>query len=306
MAGAHRIAVRGGVVGIEKVVERLAVVNRRVRHRVAPHQLVLAVDIHVVLVAEVALAMLLRPARVDVLLRLLVGLPRDRRIAVLDRLVLFAAVALHGRRHDGGVDDLAAHGQVAPALQMGIEGLEQRLDQPRLRELLAIQPDRLGVGDPIREAQSQEAHEREPVADLILELVIGEIVERLQNQRLEDDDLVPRLASGRVLALLVRLAPNRAQLSAEILPGHNLVQENQRVLLGIKTAIALVKVEETRLTHFCPSLRNQHAALSSNSHARERSIFRGALTATSGCPTPTKTSPSTSATTTPTGASATA
>src|SRR4051794_26303076 len=137
---------------------------------------------------RLALAMLLRPARVDVLLRRLVGLPRDRRIAVLDRLVLFAAVALHGRRHEGGVDDLAAHGQVAPALQMGIEGLEQRLDQPRLRELLAIQPDRLGVGDPIREAQSQEAHEREPVADLILELVIGEIVERLQNQRLEDDD----------------------------------------------------------------------------------------------------------------------
>src|SRR4051812_6589134 len=217
--------------------------------------------------------MLLRPARVDVLLRLLVGLPRDRRIAVLDRLVLFAAVALHGRRHDGGVDDLAAHGQVAPALQMGIEGLEQRLDQPRLRELLAIQPDRLGVGDPIREAQSQEAHEREPVADLILELVIGEIVERLQNQRLEDDNLVPRLASGRVLALLVRLAPNRAQPRAEILPGHNLVQENQRVLLGIKTAIALVKVGKAKLTHSCPSLRNQHVAPSSNARSQKGQFF---------------------------------
>src|SRR3954454_7833570 len=164
---------------------------------------------------------------------------------------------------------------------MGIEGLEQRLDQPRLGALLAIQPNRRRVGHLIREAQAQEAHEREPVADLILELVVREIVERLQNQRLEDDDLVPRLASGRVLPFLLRLAPNRARLSAEILPGeilpgHDRVQDNQRVLLGIETAIARVKVEEPRLTHSCPSRQNQHAALSSKSRTRKRSIFRGA------------------------------
>src|SRR3954453_23270321 len=159
---------------------------------------------------------------------------------------------------------------------MGVEGIEQRLDQPRLGELLAIPPNRRRVRDPIREAQSQEAHEREPVADLILDLVIGEIVERLQNQRLENDDLVARLASGRVLALLVRLAPNRAQPRAEILPGHNLVQENQRVLLGIKTAIALVKVGKAKLTHSCPSLRNQHVAPSSNARSQKvRAVKKG-------------------------------
>src|SRR5215213_7466344 len=89
-------------------------------------------------------------------------------------------------------------------------------------------------------------------------------------------NLVPRLASGRGLPFRLRLAPNRAQLSAEILPGHDRVQDNQRVLLGIETAIALAEIEETRLTHSCPSLPSQHAALSSNSHARKRSIFRGA------------------------------
>src|SRR4051812_33030042 len=68
---------------------------------------------------------------------------------------------------------------------MGIEGIEQRLDQPRLGELLAIQPNCRRVRHPILEAQAQEAHEREPVADLILDLVVREIVERLQNQRLE-------------------------------------------------------------------------------------------------------------------------
>src|SRR3954453_22197646 len=84
------------------------------------------------------------------------------------------------------------------------------------------------------------------------------------NQRLEDDDLVPRLASGRALPLLVRLAPNRPQLSAEILPGHDRVQDNQWVLLGIETAITLVKVEDPRLTHSCPSLQSQQAALHPN------------------------------------------
>src|SRR3954451_4397219 len=161
---------------------------------------------------------------------------------------------------------------------MGIEGLKQRLDETRLGELLAIQPNRRRIGPPIREAQAQEAHEREPVADLLLDLVVREIVERLQNQRLEDDDLVPRLASGRGLPLLVRLAPNRAQPRTEVLPGHDRVQDNQRVLLGIETAIALAEIEEPRLTHSCPSLRNQHAALSHPNRALgTRSIFRGAL-----------------------------
>src|SRR4051794_12545947 len=120
---------------------------------------------------------------------------------------------------------------------------------------------------------AQEAHEREPVADLILDLIVREVVERLQNQRLEDDDLVPRLASGRGLPLLLRLAPNRAQPCAEVLPGHDRVQDNPRVLLGIETAIARVKVEEAKLTHSCPSLRNQHAAPSSKSRSRNKVNF---------------------------------
>src|SRR4051794_8156439 len=128
---------------------------------------------------------------------------------------------------------------------------------------------------------AQEAHEREPVADLILDLIVREVVERLQNQRLEDDDLVPRLASGRGLPLLLRLAPNRSQPRTEVVPGHDRVQDNQRVLLGIETAITLAEIKETGLTHSCPSLpcpslRNQQAALSSNSHAQKRSNFRGA------------------------------
>src|SRR4249920_3795492 len=55
-------------------VERLAVVDRRIGHLVAPDQLVLGVRIHVVLVAKEALAVLLRPAGVAVLLAQFGGL----------------------------------------------------------------------------------------------------------------------------------------------------------------------------------------------------------------------------------------
>ena len=140
---------------------------------------------------------------------------------------------------------------------MGVERVEQHRDQPRLRELLPVQPDRRGVGHAVLEAQPQEAHERQPVADLILDLIVGEVVERLQNQRLDHDDLVPGLAPGGALALLVRLAPHRAHLRAEALPGHHLVQNDQRVVLGIEAPIALIKVGKAQLTHPLPPLRTE-------------------------------------------------
>src|SRR5437762_13166938 len=66
-------------------IERLAVVDRRIGHLVAPDQLVFGVRIHVVLVSKKALAVLLRPARVAVLLAQFGGLllPLRRRLASL-------------------------------------------------------------------------------------------------------------------------------------------------------------------------------------------------------------------------------
>jgi len=80
----------------------------RIAHLVAPDQLVLGIRIHVVLVAIKALAVLLGPACILVLLSILrrLLLPILRRLAALDRLVLLTRVALSGHRHDGGIDDL--------------------------------------------------------------------------------------------------------------------------------------------------------------------------------------------------------
>src|ERR1700694_3838920 len=87
---------------VQEPIQLLAVVDRRIGHLVAPDQLVLGIRIHVVLVPEKTLAVLLRPARVVILLaqfgRLVV--PRLRYPSALHRLVLVTTVALLGDRHD--------------------------------------------------------------------------------------------------------------------------------------------------------------------------------------------------------------
>src|SRR6202790_4521582 len=131
----------------QKSIEFLAVMHTRVSHVVLPDQLVPDIRIHVVLVAVEALAMLLGPARVLVFLPVFrrVLLPRLRRLADLHVVILVAAIALFGNRHDGGINHLAAARTVALSLQMLAKALEQPLNETGLRKRLAEQPQRRTV-----------------------------------------------------------------------------------------------------------------------------------------------------------------
>jgi hypothetical protein len=71
---------------------------------------------------------------------------------------------------------LASARDVAPGIEVAIEALEQCLDQVDLGQRLAEQPHRGRIGHGI--LQAQEAHERQPVADLVLDLFIGQVVKR--------------------------------------------------------------------------------------------------------------------------------
>jgi len=55
-------------------------------------------------------------------------------------------------------------------------------------------PDRLGVWHAALKPKAKKPHEGQPVADLKLDLIVGKVVKRAQNQRFEHDDLTPRLA----------------------------------------------------------------------------------------------------------------
>src|SRR5207342_3206640 len=131
-------------------VERLAVVDRRIGHLVAPDQLVLGVRIHVVLVAKEALALLLRPAGVAVLLAQFGGLllPVRRCLPNLYGFVLVTAVALLRHRHDRGINHLPATRHVALRRKVLVETFEQFLNQRSPCEFLAEQSQRRRVRKP--------------------------------------------------------------------------------------------------------------------------------------------------------------
>ena len=76
-------------------------------------------------------------------------------------------------------------------------------------------------------------HEGQPVADLILDLVVGQVVKRAQDQRLEHQHGVHRLAPRTGLAIRIRLAPDPLKSRTKRLPRHHGVNLDQRVLLGV-------------------------------------------------------------------------
>ena len=87
------------------------------------------------------------------------AVPVFRRFPSLDPLVLFSRVALPWHRHDGGIDNLSAHGQIAVIAQVSVELVEQGFDQPGLGQFFTIEPDGFGVGYAVFDAKVKEAHE---------------------------------------------------------------------------------------------------------------------------------------------------
>lgn len=83
---------------IQKLVEYLAVMNGRFRHREVLHQFVGLVRVYVVLVAVVGFVVLLGPVGLHILLPLLVLGPDFGRPTHLDLGVLFSVVRCWGTR----------------------------------------------------------------------------------------------------------------------------------------------------------------------------------------------------------------
>ena len=214
------------VVLIQDIAQPRSVVGRRVGDRPLADHTVAAVGRDMVLVAEgrdrqvhlrlavrfgLGLGILHRPAGIAVLLAQLGRLARPviGNAPSLDRLLLAVGIALARRGDDGGVNDLAGHRQVALLLQHGIEPGEELIHGLGLGQQLPEQPDRLGVRSRVVHAQAHKPHERQAVPDLELRLVIGQVVQRLQHQRLEHQHAVIRRAAalGSIRSLQRLLKP---------------------------------------------------------------------------------------------------
>ena len=254
----------GGVALVDEPDELRAVMARGIGHRPGPDQAVLPVDRDVVLVAEgrdrevdrrhrsvrlrLRLGELHRPTRVTILLPQLGRrvLPARGDLAGLDRPLLFLGVALPRRRYQARVEDLARHGEIAAFLQPRVKYREQFCDRSGLGEKLAKQPDRLRVRRLVRQPHVEEAHERQPVADLELRLVVGEVIERLQHQDLEHQHaIVRRTPAAGPVAAVQRLL----QAVSERLERHDLLQPNQWIARFRQHRIPIVEIKEPRLRH---------------------------------------------------------
>ena len=95
-------------------------------------------------------------------------------------------------------------------------------------------------------------HERQPVADLIFDLLIGQIVKRLQHQNLEHHDGIEGLAAGIALPLLGRQPDYCLDLGAETLEGNDCLEYLERITLGTDCLKTSVEIEKARLPHRIP------------------------------------------------------
>ena len=101
------------------------------------------------------------PASVGVFLRRLGRLVRPdliRCLAGLDGVFFVLRVPLAWRRHQAGVDDLPAHGQIARILDRLVQLLEQPIEGARRDQRLAKTPERVGVGDRVGDRQPAKPH----------------------------------------------------------------------------------------------------------------------------------------------------
>ena len=137
---------------------------------------------------------------------------------------------------------------IAP-VHLTIEISKYLLDSTGLRQLFTIQPNRLGIWDCVFQTEPEKAHERKPVAKLILHLIVRQIVQLAEQNRLEHDNRIPRLAAGTRLTLFGRLAPDALQKRTKTFPWHHRIDRQKWVVLGVKPSVARLDIEKSHLTH---------------------------------------------------------
>src|SRR5207244_9451719 len=127
--------------------------------------------------------------------------------------------------------------------------------------------------------QIEKAHERYAVADQVFGPLVREIVQRLQHHDLQLQDRVIGLAAGVALALLRLRLSHGLDVSAEILPWHDLLDRLQRIALGADRLQPALNVEKALLPHdsLAPFAHYRMRSASQIRAELARGIFRGAL-----------------------------
>jgi hypothetical protein len=124
---------------------------------------------------------------------------------------------------------------------MLVEPIKQCRNQPSTRELLAEQPQRRAVGNVILNPTAEETGERQPVTHLILDLLVRQIVQRLQDQHAEHHHRIKWFAARLAFLRLFWREHHSLDVSAKTLPRHQRGNRFQRIALLPSCPIASLR-----------------------------------------------------------------
>ena len=230
----------------KELLKHVAVVQGRIRHRITSNQLVLHIHRNVVLVSVKRRAALLGPARVHVLSAPLVLGPVLRDVALFYPGIFLPAVPLLGHVNDTGIHDLPLHRHETVVPKVRIEGGKQLLHDAGIDEIFPKTPDCGGIGNLLADVQTKKATKGVPVENLKLGRVVRQIVQRLQDKNLEQqDDIVPLRANSG----LSTLVPSLFKRWTKQLPVDRLVDLGKRIAVLVDFVQSVLQIKKAGLDH---------------------------------------------------------
>ena len=269
------IDVAARVARVEDVVEVLAVVRAGRVGLERADEFVLLVDVDRQLVAEVALAVFLRPGGVGVLLPALGRLPVGRHRALVDQRLLPSAVVLLGGRHQGGVDDLPATRDEAPFEQLRRDALEERL-RAKLTDPVLEGPHRGAVRNIGCVREPAEAFVAHAVEQLVLHLLVRQVVQALEHQdpnhRLRRVRRTAALRADRARCDPIDLGGQRRKVDVQLDVGQRVAQRVE--LLAVVFVSEQVSLDSATRFHRCRQQQDSGRCNFTKSGRDE--VFRGA------------------------------
>ena len=241
--------VAAGVARIEHALEVQGVVNACGADVDLADELVTLVHAGGELVAVVALAVLLGPARLHVLLPTLRRRPVGGHRVLLHDLFLLPGQRLLRCRHDAGIDHLPAAGDRALPVELPTHRLEDAPGRPRLDQAFLEGPDRGAVGGLRTLAQHDEALKAQAVEQLELHLLVAQVVELLDHQHAHHQLGGKRRANP---ARAARSGRRLVDLGRQRRKVHMCSQLGQRVTNPAKLGFALLLGKQTDFDHLYP------------------------------------------------------
>ena len=230
--------------------------------------------IYMILITKLIPAVLLYPACICIFLAFFILRPVTGYIAVLNILVLLPAVTLFWSRYNAGINYLAFLGGKTVFVKKSIELIKQLFDKLCFGQLFSEQPYSLCIRDRITQRQSKEPHKAEPVSDLKFNLVIGEVIQRLQYHDFEHKDNIKGFSSRGRFSFYISYSFKRP---AELFPIDYLVEFYQRVAAVVELFKTGLPVEKSCVYHmqsFVSDMKNRNLFVNELNISSVRTIAR--------------------------------